>query len=110
MWSAGGHLLGDVPRGRHSSDPLHGVTLMRGRLVTALRQAARDAGAKIVTGERLVDVTETPEAVTARFAGTGRDSADLLVAADGIWSTVRGLLDPAASRPQYAGLYAISGT
>ncbi|WP_351232749.1 hypothetical protein [Streptomyces sp. NPDC002133] len=62
-----------------------------------------------MTGERLVDVTETPEAVTAQFAGTGRDSADLLVAADGIWSTARGLLDPAAPRPQYAGLYAISG-
>lgn len=109
MWSAGGHLLGDVPRGRRTGDPLHSVTLLRGRLVAALRRAAADAGARIVTGARLVGVTEAPDGVTAEFADGARDTADLLVAADGIWSTVRGRLDPAAPRPEYAGLYAISG-
>jgi salicylate hydroxylase len=109
MWSAGGRLLGDVPRGRRGSDTLHSVTLMRGRLVTTLREAALAAGAQIVTGQRLVNVIETPDAVITELAGGRRDSADLLVAADGIWSTVRGLLDPAAPRPQYAGLHAVSG-
>jgi salicylate hydroxylase len=64
MWSAGGHLLGDVPRGRRSSDPLHSVTLMRGRLVSALRDAVDAAGAAIVTGERLT-------AAVAGFIGRG---------------------------------------
>ena len=109
MWSAGGYLLGDVPRGRRRDDTLHSVTLMRGRLVAALRDAALDAGAEIVTGERLTAVTETPDGVLAGFASGHRDTADLLVAADGIWSTVRGLIDPAAPRPEYAGLYAVSG-
>jgi 2-polyprenyl-6-methoxyphenol hydroxylase-like FAD-dependent oxidoreductase len=109
MWSAGGHLLGDVPRGRRRDDTLHSVTLMRSRLVAALRDAALDAGADIVTGERLTDVTETPDRVLAGFASGRQDTADLLVAADGIWSTVRGLIDPAAPRPEYAGLYAVSG-
>ncbi|GGN85012.1 FAD-dependent oxidoreductase [Actinoplanes lobatus] len=109
MWSAGGRLLGDVPRGRGSADTLHSVTLMRGRLVAALRDAAVIAGAQIVTGERAVAVTETADGVTAEFASGLRDSADLLVSADGIWSTVRAQLDPAAPRPEYAGLYAISG-
>ncbi len=109
MWSAGGRLLGDVPRGRRSGDTLHSVTLMRGRLVAALREAALAAGATIVTRERLVDVIETPDGVATTFASGRRDTADLLVAADGIWSTVRGLLDPAAPRPEYAGLYAVSG-
>ncbi len=109
MWSAGGWLLGDVPRGRRSSDTLHSVTLLRGRLVAELREAARAAGARIVTGEQLVSVTETADAVVAELASGKRDTADLLVAADGIWSTVRSQLDPAAPRPQYAGLYAVSG-
>ncbi|MFG1869518.1 FAD-dependent oxidoreductase [Micromonospora arborensis] len=109
MWSAGGHLLADVPRGRRSTEALHSVTLLRGRLVAVLRQAATDAGARIVTGHHLVGVTEAQEGVTAEFANGERVTADLLVAADGIWSTVRGLLDTAAPRPEYAGLYAVSG-
>jgi len=109
MWSAGGWLLGDVPRGRRSGDTLHSVTLLRGRLVAALREAAVAAGARIVTGERLVGVTETPGGSTVELASGRREVAELVVAADGIWSTARGRLDPAAPRPEYAGLYAVSG-
>ncbi|GIJ47079.1 FAD-dependent oxidoreductase [Virgisporangium aliadipatigenens] len=109
MWSAGGRLIADVPRGRRSGDTLHSVTLMRGRLVAALRAAAVDAGARIVTGVRLTGLTETGSGVVAAFGDGQRDSADLLVAADGIWSTVRGLLDPAAPTAEYAGLYSVSG-
>jgi 2-polyprenyl-6-methoxyphenol hydroxylase-like FAD-dependent oxidoreductase len=109
MRSAGGRLLSDTPRGRRSEDALHSVTLMRAQLVSALRAAAVAAGAQIVTGVRLVGLTQTPQGVVAEFVDGHRDSAELLVAADGIWSTVRGLLDPAAPRPEYAGLYAVSG-
>jgi salicylate hydroxylase len=109
MWSAGGRLIADVPRGRRGSDSLHSVTLMRGRLVAVLRAAAVDAGVHVVTGVRLTGVTEVDSGVVAAFDDGQRESADLLVAADGIWSTVRGLLDPAAPTPEYAGLYAVSG-
>ncbi|WP_432976093.1 FAD-dependent monooxygenase [Dactylosporangium sp. CA-233914] len=109
MWSAGGMLIGDVARGRRESDTLHGVSMMRGRLVAALRTAAAEAGARIVTGARLAGVSETERGVLATFEGGTADTADVLVAADGIWSTVRGLLDPAAPVPQYAGLYSVSG-
>jgi 2-polyprenyl-6-methoxyphenol hydroxylase-like FAD-dependent oxidoreductase len=109
MWSASGRLLGDVPRGRRSSDTLHSITVMRGRLVAELRTAAESAGARIITGRRLTGVTETADGVTAEFADGHRATADLLVAADGIWSTVRPILDPAAPTPEYAGLYAMSG-
>jgi 2-polyprenyl-6-methoxyphenol hydroxylase-like FAD-dependent oxidoreductase len=90
---------------------------MRGRLVAALRAAAVGAGAEIVTGERLVGVAEIADGVVAEFAdgvvaefASGRrEAAELLVAADGIWSTVRRRLDPSAPAPEYAGLYTVSG-
>ncbi|GIJ47980.1 FAD-dependent oxidoreductase [Virgisporangium aliadipatigenens] len=104
-----GRRLGDVPRLRRDADPLRSVTIMRGRLVATLRRAALDAGARVVTGERLVGMRETPDGVTAEFDSGRHDTADLLVGADGIHSTVRGLLDPSAPRARYAGLYGVAG-
>ena len=98
MWSGGGKLLGDVARGRRPEDSLHSVTLMRADLVTALRAAALQSGARIVTGQRLDGVS-----------GPRTADADLVVGADGIWSPTRRALDPAAPEPAYAGLYSISG-
>jgi salicylate hydroxylase len=99
MWAGHGKLLGDVPRGRTSGDSLHSVTLLRGDLVAALREEAVRLGARIVTGQR----------VTAGSLGAKGDRADLMVGADGIWSTVRRVLDPNGPGPAYAGLYSISG-
>jgi salicylate hydroxylase len=101
MWAGNGKLLGDVPRGRRSGDPLHSVTLMRGDLVTVLREEAIRAGARIVTGERL-----TAHGLREAASAAG---ADLIVGADGIWSAARGVLDPAAPQPVFAGLYSVSG-
>ncbi|MGV9771981.1 FAD-dependent monooxygenase [Streptosporangium sp. NPDC003464] len=109
MWAGSGKLLGDVPRGRLTGDALNSVTLMRGDLVAALRAAALRSGARIVTGERLTDAATTPDGVRAEFASGRVAAADLLVGADGIWSTTRGILAPSAPTPTYAGLYSISG-
>jgi salicylate hydroxylase len=99
MWSGSGKLLGDVARGRRPADPLHSLTVMRADLVTALRGAARAAGARIITGQR---VDPGQHQLTA--------GSDLVVGADGIWSATRGALDPTAARPGYAGIYSVSGT
>ncbi|MER5763643.1 FAD-dependent monooxygenase [Streptomyces sp. NPDC002082] len=94
MWSASGRLLGRVPRGRLASDTLHSTTLLRERLVGVMRAEAERAGVRIVTGRRVqADSLD----------------ADLVVAADGLWSATRTALDPGAPRPEYAGLYSISG-
>jgi salicylate hydroxylase len=99
MWSGRGKLLGDVARGRRPEDALHSVTVMRAELVTALRAAALESGAQIVTGQRLEGPSDPRTA-----------DADLVVGADGIWSATRRALDPAAPEPAYAGLYSVSGT
>ncbi|WP_064741741.1 FAD-dependent monooxygenase [Hamadaea tsunoensis] len=95
MYSTTGRLLGDVPRGRAAGDDLHSVTLLRAHLVECLRNAARAAGARIRTGERITDV--------------GGLDADLVLGADGLWSVARRFVDPAAPDPRYAGLYTVSG-
>ncbi|GAA2387826.1 FAD-dependent monooxygenase [Streptomyces glaucosporus] len=109
FYTAGGRLLGDVPRLRREADAMRSISLRRGRLVAILRRAALDAGARIVTGERLVGGTESADSVVAEFASGRRDTAELLVGADGVWSTVRGLIDPSAPRAEYAGLYGVAG-
>jgi 2-polyprenyl-6-methoxyphenol hydroxylase-like FAD-dependent oxidoreductase len=98
IWSGTGKLLGDVARGRRPGDPLHSVTLLRADLVAALRAAALESGARIVTGQRL-DGESDPRTA----------DADLIVGADGIWSATRRALDPAAPEPAYARLYSVSG-
>ena len=110
MWSSSGKLLGDVPRARLSNDTRHSITLRRGDLVEQLRLAAQAAGARIVTGRRLTKAARTGTGVRAEFDQGAPAEADLLVGADGIWSPTREVLDPGAARPQYAGLWSVSGT
>jgi salicylate hydroxylase len=98
MWSGRGKLLGDVARGRRPEDPMRSVTVMRADLVGALRAAALESGARILTGQRL-----------DREAVRRTADADLVVGADGIWSVTRPILDPSAPQPGYAGLYLVSG-
>jgi 2-polyprenyl-6-methoxyphenol hydroxylase-like FAD-dependent oxidoreductase len=59
-------------------------------------------------GRQLVAVTQGGACVRARFADGSEAQADLLVAADGIRSTVRQLLAPSV-QPRYAGYVAWRG-
>jgi 2-polyprenyl-6-methoxyphenol hydroxylase-like FAD-dependent oxidoreductase len=76
----------------------------RADLHRALYDEATDRGVRVEHGRRLVDVTDSGTAVTAHFADGTQASADILIGADGIRSTVRPLIDPAAPQPRYAGL------
>lgn len=60
-------------------------------------------------GRDLVDFDDAGDEVMARFADGGAEPFDLLVGADGIRSTVRGLLFPEL-RPAYAGYVGWRGT
>ena len=100
MWAGNGKLLGDVARARPAQDPMISVTLMRSDLVSVLREQARRAGARIVTGHRLT---------SDDLAAAAADGTDLVVGADGIWSATRRFLDPAAPGPVYGGQYSVSG-
>ncbi|MBF9128929.1 FAD-dependent monooxygenase [Plantactinospora sp. S1510] len=73
-------------------------------LYRALYAETTRRGIQITHGRRLVDVTETAEAVTAHFADGTSASADVLVGADGLRSATRSLIAPDAPGPRYTGL------
>ncbi|MBH0776866.1 FAD-dependent oxidoreductase [Nocardia bovistercoris] len=96
-----GHRTLPVP-GLPDMPPLQVVD--RGELHRTLHRHAVAAGVEFEYGKRLVDVEEHESGVTARFADGGVATADALIGADGIRSTVRGLIDPAAKGPDYTGM------
>ncbi|MCW3815383.1 FAD-dependent monooxygenase [Micromonospora sp. DR5-3] len=83
--------------------------MARADLYRALTDHALARGVKIDYGKRLVAAEERPDAVTAVFADGSTASADVLIGADGIRSTVRTLIDPAAPGPEYAGVLGFGG-
>ena len=91
---------------RVASCPLPQTLTAWSRLYQALRSGFPDP--RYHTGKHLVRATQQGERVQAQFADGHRVAADLLVAADGIRSTVRQALLPDV-RPAYAGYLAWRG-
>ncbi|GAA0582868.1 FAD-dependent monooxygenase [Actinomadura livida] len=92
-----GERLGDLP-GLPGLPPSRG--LWRDELCRVLHETAEAQGVRVEYGKRLVGAEESPEGVTAHFADGTSATADVLVGADGIRSTVRTLIDPAAPEPE----------
>ncbi|WP_282782802.1 MULTISPECIES: FAD-dependent monooxygenase [unclassified Nocardia] len=80
-------------------EPLHLVE--RSTLHRVLHDNAVAAGVPFEYGRRLTDVEEHADGVTAIFADGTTATADVLIGADGIRSTVRGLIDPNAPGPRF---------
>ncbi|MEV4759238.1 FAD-dependent monooxygenase [Micromonospora sp. NPDC049559] len=76
----------------------------RGALYRVLHDRAVAGGVGFEYGKRLVDVSESGTGITARFADGSTASADILVGADGVHSTVRRLIDPDAPQARYTGM------
>jgi 5-methylphenazine-1-carboxylate 1-monooxygenase len=105
------HRLGPAivrrPCGVAAGFTLPQLSLHRGRLQGVLLRAVRErlgAGA-VRTGHRLVGLAQDGSSVRARFVGeVDTATGDVLVAADGIHSTVRSLLFPDEGPPRWNGV------
>jgi 2-polyprenyl-6-methoxyphenol hydroxylase-like FAD-dependent oxidoreductase len=75
-------------------------------LYKALKRAQPDGGLR--AGERFTRFEDDGERVTAHFESGHRHTADLLIGADGVRSTLRTLLEP-DTKPRYAGYVAWRG-
>ncbi|MFE3794950.1 FAD-dependent oxidoreductase [Nocardia tengchongensis] len=73
----------------------------RADLHQTLHDTAVAAGVRFEYDKRLTEVEEHAGGVTAIFADGSSATADVLIGADGIRSTVRGLVDPKAPGPTY---------
>jgi 2-polyprenyl-6-methoxyphenol hydroxylase-like FAD-dependent oxidoreductase len=81
----------------------------RGALHRLLHDNAVRAGARIHHGKKLIRVDERIDGVTAHFADGSTATADVLIGADGVHSTVRGLIDADAPGARYLGLLGFEG-
>lgn len=105
-----GRRLGVVSNGGQRPDGTVAHTVDRSRLYRGLHRAAHDRGIPIRFGQRLVDAEPLDGGgVVARFADGTSTTGDVLIGADGVHSAVRGLVDPAAPAPRYAGLLNFGG-
>jgi len=96
-----GRLLAEVPVG--------GVTMMRGTLSRAVREAAQDAGVRFEFGRALSSVTQHERCIDARFGDSTATAASCLVGADGIHSRTRYSYFPDAPKPTYTGIINLGG-
>lgn len=76
----------------------------RNDLHRVLHELAAGGGTEVRYQKKVVAVEERPDRVVASFADGSRAEADVLIGADGVHSTVRKLIDPAAPGPHYTGL------
>ncbi len=81
----------------------------RSDLYRVLRDLAIANAIRIEYGKKLVRVAEAGHQITAYFDDGSSASGDILIGADGIRSSVRTLIDPAAATPQYTGLLGFGG-
>jgi 2-polyprenyl-6-methoxyphenol hydroxylase-like FAD-dependent oxidoreductase len=81
----------------------------RNTLHRVLHDHALAAGVSFTYGKRLIGVEERGGGITARFQDGTEVDADVLIGADGVRSTVRHLIDPAAPGPSYTGLLGFEG-
>jgi 2-polyprenyl-6-methoxyphenol hydroxylase-like FAD-dependent oxidoreductase len=81
----------------------------RGALHRILRDRAERSSVRIHNAKKLTRVDEQPDGVTAHFADGSSASADILIGADGVHSTVRRLIDPNAPSARYLNLLGFEG-
>lgn len=86
-----------------------GITVMRGALSRALREAAVEAGVRFEFGKALESVVERDGGVVARFADGSTAAGRALVGADGIHSRTRSSCFPNAPQPKYTGIINLGG-
>jgi len=104
-----GHVAWEEPRGLRAGYAVPQLSVHRGRLQSVLFAEAqrRLPAGSIHLGEGVVGFKDTGKSVVATLSGadgrTREVEGDILIGADGIHSTVRGVLHPNEGMPRWSG-------
>ena len=107
-----GRLIHSEPRGLRADYQWPQFSIHRGRLLMILARAlqARLGASSIRPGHRFARFEQDDDGVMAHFvdpatgAPVGKDRGDALIGADGIHSSVRGVLYPDEGPPKFSGI------
>jgi 2-polyprenyl-6-methoxyphenol hydroxylase-like FAD-dependent oxidoreductase len=107
--SGTGKRLGQTRTGGSLTDGTTSYTIKRADLYQVLHQQASSRGVRVEHGKRLIAAEQAGDGVRAVFADGTEAAGDVLIGCDGVHSTVRPIIDPAAPAPAYAGLLNTGG-
>jgi 2-polyprenyl-6-methoxyphenol hydroxylase-like FAD-dependent oxidoreductase len=110
FYNAGGRAIGRVDsRDAVQKFGAGHLTIKRGRLHRALREAASSRGIAIEFGKKLDNVRMSRHSVTVDFADGTTATGDILIACDGIHSRTRRIVFPEAPQPSATGNVGFGG-
>lgn len=92
-----------VPVPKLAPDYPANLGISRRTLQNVLGDSAKAAGAAIRLGVTAVEFAEDPTGITVRFSDGEEGCYDLVIGADGIGSTTRGMIFPDAPEPEFVG-------
>ncbi|WP_409431243.1 FAD-dependent oxidoreductase [Mycobacterium sp. SMC-16] len=105
-----GKELGRIPMAAQRPDGQLSVMMRRADLYRELNALAAARGARYDYGKEFVSATTASDGrVRAQFADGSSATGDLLIGCDGIHSTVRRMVDPAARTPRYVPVLNVGG-
>ncbi|WP_328410062.1 FAD-dependent oxidoreductase [Nocardia sp. NBC_00403] len=106
--SSGKHIT-DMPIGGTLPDGTVTHSIKRRDMYRALNAEATRRGVRYEYNKRLVSAVSTGHGVSATFADGSTLEADVLIGADGIRSHTREIIDPAAPKAHFLGIYGLGG-
>ncbi|MBV8441188.1 MAG: FAD-dependent oxidoreductase [Hyphomicrobiales bacterium] len=104
LFTGSGHLIAKLPTPRIAGpDVPGGGAIMRPALAEILARETKASGTNVRLGATFDSLGEGPNGVEAKLSDDSEASYDLVIGADGLYSSTRAAIFPNAPEPRYTG-------